>query len=68
MIRGLGCGTYGVGDHGREDRAVGIVAVEFADQERDHGDLAEEDDGVQERLWQKRECQRVACACCSNSY
>ena len=50
--RGRICGkdTYGVGDHGGEDRALGIVAIVFAGDEGDSHDLEEEDGRVQERL------------------
>ena len=52
---GLGCGVGdaaedGVGDHGCEDGAVGVVGVEFADEDGYHGELEDEDDGVEEGL------------------
>ena len=42
--------AYGVGDHGREDGSVGIVGVELAHQDGDHGELDDEDDGMEQRL------------------
>jgi hypothetical protein len=39
--------SYGVRDHGGEEWAGGIVGVELAHKEGDHGDLDEEDDGVE---------------------
>jgi hypothetical protein len=42
-----GCVSYGVRDHGGEEWAGGIVGVELAHKEGDHGDLDEEDDGVE---------------------
>ena len=38
--------TYSVGDHGREDRPLGIVGIEVAYQEGHHGDLYQGDYGV----------------------
>lgn len=42
--------TYSVGEHGRHDRPTRIVAIELADQYRDHGDLYQGDDGVEKWL------------------
>jgi hypothetical protein len=42
--------AYGVGDHGREHGSVGIVCVELPHQDGDHGELYDEDDGMEERL------------------
>jgi hypothetical protein len=39
--------SYGVRDHGGEEWAGGIVGVKLAHKEGDHGDLDEEDDGVE---------------------
>jgi hypothetical protein len=41
-----GGASYGVRDHGGEEWSGGIVGVELAHKEGDHGDLDEEDDGV----------------------
>lgn len=35
--------TYGVGDHSGENGSVGVVCIESADENRDHGDLDEGD-------------------------
>lgn len=42
--------AYGVGDHGGEDGSVGIVGVELAHQDGDHGELDDENDGMEEWL------------------
>lgn len=42
--------TYGVGDHGGEDRALGVVPIVLAGDEGDGHDLQQEDGCVQERL------------------
>lgn len=39
--------SYGVRDHGGEEWSCGIVGVELAHKQGDHGDLDEEDDGVE---------------------
>lgn len=41
---------HGVGDHGREDRSVLVVCIEFADEYRDHCDLDQGDYCMEERL------------------
>lgn len=42
--------AYGVGDHGRQDGAVGVVAVKLPYENRAHRELDDEHYGVEEGL------------------
>ena len=42
--------SYGVRNHGGEEWSGGIVGVELAHKDGDHGELNEEDDGVKQWL------------------
>ena len=42
--------TYSIGDHGRENGSLAVLSIELAHQQRDHGELNREDDGMEERL------------------
>ena len=52
--------TYGVGDHDGEHRAVLVVGFELPHQDGDHGELEDEDYGVEEGLFIKRKRTRSA--------
>ena len=52
--------TYGVGDHDGEHRAVPVVGIELPHQDGDHGELDDEDYGVEEGLFTKRKRTRSA--------
>lgn len=52
--------THGVRDHGREHRPVRIVCVELPHQDRDHGELYDENYGMEQRLREAHEVSVLA--------